>query len=204
MEQGAIAEASTQRSARDENSKAGSNRIGVDVLPAGARSARKSELECKNEFLEVQNIFLEGGEKPRNPIFAQWVQPDVDTKLAVAGIQFLYPGQSPDLYVIYSVHTVEKEDASTTMEGYGWAYGPWSSYSGLSDQEAEGLAPVETVTTDTPSTLGILTIDIVDRVKKVVGWRAQGSIEHISKNDRKNSEQVQRVVNKVFQKFPPS
>jgi len=74
----------------------------------------------------------------------------------------------------------------------------------LSDQEAEGLAPVETVTTDTPSTLGILTIDIVDRVKKVVGWRAQGSIEHISKNDRKNSEQVQRVVNKVFQKFPPS
>jgi Domain of unknown function (DUF4136) len=164
----------------------------------------KVNWNTKTNFSKYKTYSWKDAKNPGNPIFAQWVQPDVDTKLAVAGVQFLYPGQSPDLYVIYSVHTVEKEDATTTMEGYGWANGPWSSYSGLNDQEAEGLPPVETVTTDTPTSLGILTIDIVDRVKKVVVWRSQGSIEHISKDDRKNSEQVQRLVNRMFQKFPPT
>jgi hypothetical protein len=68
---------------------------------------------------------------------------------------------------------------------------------------AEGLPPVETVTTDTPQTLGILTIDIVDRVKKIVIWRGQSTIEHVSKNDKRDADQVQKIVNKMFQKFPP-
>ena len=93
------------------------------------------------------------------------MQPDVDAKLAAAGLQFLYPGQSPDLYVIYSIRTVEKEHATTTMEGYGWGDGPWVGY-GWNETMAEGLPPVQTVTTETPQTLGILTLDIVERVKK--------------------------------------
>jgi len=49
-----------------------------------------------------------------------------------------------------------------------------------------------------------LTIDIVDRVKKIVIWRGQSTIEHVSKNDRRDADQVQKIVNKMFQKFPPS
>ena len=158
----------------------------------------------KAQFSKYKTYSWKPAKDPGSPVFAQWVQPDVDTKLASAGVQFLYPGQEPDLYVIYSVRTVENEDATTTMEGYGWADGPWSSWNGLADQEAEGLPPVVTVTTDTPSTLGILTVNIVDRVKKAVIWSGQGVIEHVSKSDKRNADEIQRVVNKMFQKFPPS
>jgi len=154
------------------------------------------------QFSKYKTYSWKPAANPGNPLFAQWVQPDVDTKLAAVGLQFLYPGQGPDLYVIYSVRTVEKEDETTTMEGYGWGDGPWVGY-GWNEAMAEGLPPVQTVTTDTPQTLGILTLDIVDRAKKTVIWRGQSAIEHISKNDKHDAEQVQKIVEKMFKKFPP-
>ena len=50
----------------------------------------------------------------------------------------------------------------------------------------------------TPS--GILTVDVK---KKVVVWRGQGTVEHMSKSDRKDAEQVKKIVVKMFQQFPP-
>lgn len=157
----------------------------------------------KTQFSKYKTYSWKPATNPGNPLFAQWVQPDVDAKLAAVGLQFLYPGQGPDLYVIYSVRTVEREDATTTMEGYGWGDGPWVGY-GWNETMAEGLPPVQTVTTETPRTLGILTLDIVDRVKKIVIWRGQSTIEHVSKNDKHDAEQVQKIINKMFQKFPPA
>ena len=170
---------------------------------AYAQTAKVSWNSAAN-FSKYKTYSWKQAANPGDPLLAQWVQPDVDAKLASAGLQFLYPGQSPDLYVIYSVRTVEKEDATTTMEGYGWGDGPWVGDGWNDEPTSEGLPQVQTVTTDRPRTLGSLPRDIVDRVKKIVVWRSQSTIEHVSKNDKRNAEQVQKVVNEMFQKFPPS
>lgn len=173
------------------------------LCPLASAQSVKVNWNSKAQFSKYKTYSWKPAANPGNPLFAQWVQPDVDAKLAATGLQFLYPGQSPDLYVIYSVQTVEKEDTTTTMEGYGWGDGPWVGY-GWNETMAEGMPPVQTVTTDSPQTLGILTIDIVDRAKKTVIWRGQSTIEHVSKNDRRDADQIQKIVNKMFQKFPPS
>jgi hypothetical protein len=176
--------------------------LALVVCPLVCAQTVKVNWNSTTQFSRYKTYSWKPAANPGNPLFGQWVQPDVDSKLAAAGLQFLYPGQSPDLYVIYSVRTVEKEDATTTMEGYGWGDGPWVGY-GWNEGMAEGLPPVQTVTTDTPHTLGILTLDIVDRAKKAVIWRGQSTIEHISKNDKHDAEQVQKIVDKMFKSFPP-
>ena len=164
----------------------------------------KVNWNSKAPFSQYKTYSWRAASNPGNPIFAQWVQPDVDAELGAKGIQFLYPGQSPDLYVIYSVHMVESE-GDTTMEGYGWAEGPWEGDGILNDEPSNvGSPDGDTVRTGRPSSLGILRIDIVDARKKVVVWRAQGTIEHVSKSDKKNSRQVQNIVTQMFQKFPPN
>jgi hypothetical protein len=164
----------------------------------------KVNWNAKTQFAKYKTYSWKASANPGNPLFAQWVQPDVDDQLAARGIQILYPGQNPDLYLIYSIHTLETEDATTTMEGYGWGDGPWTGWGGWNtDGETEGVPAVGTVTTDHPRTLGILTVDMVDVKKKVVVWRGQGTVEHMSKSDRKDAEQVKKIVVKMFQQFPP-
>jgi hypothetical protein len=100
----------------------------------------------------------------------------------------LYPGQSPDLYIIYSVQTQEKMRSVTTMEGYGWGEGPWVGFGGWGGLEngAEGLPPVVTDMTEQPRTMGILTVDIVDAKKKQIVWRGQATVDHMSKSDNRD------------------
>ena len=93
------------------------------LCPLACPQAVKVNWNSKAQFSKYKTYSWKPATNPGNPLFAQWVQPDVDAKLGAIGLQFLYPGQSPDLYVIYSLRTVEKEDASTTMEGYGWGDG---------------------------------------------------------------------------------
>lgn len=141
---------------------------------------------------------------PGDPIFGQWVQPDVDAQLRAVGLQFLYPGQSPDLLVIYRVQTPEKVQSTTTMEGYEWGDGPWVGFGNTAgENEAEGLPPVVTETTGHPYTMGIVTVDLVDAKRKQIIWRGQATIKHLARSDKDQENEIAKSIQKMFRKFPP-
>jgi hypothetical protein len=72
------------------------------------------------------------------------------------------------------------------------------------ENEAEGLPPVATYTTEQPRMIGILTIDIVDGKKKQIIWRGQATVDCMSKSDSRDEQQVLNAVQKMFKKYPPS
>lgn len=177
--------------------------LALALCPLAYAQTVKVNWNSRAQFSKYKTYSRKLAANPGNPLFAQWVQPDVDAKLAATGLQFLYPGQSPDLYVIYSVQTVEKEDATTTMEATAGVTAPGSATVGTK-RWPRACPRVQTVTTDSRQTLGILTIDIVDRAKKIVIWRGQSTIEHVSKNDRRDADQFKKSSTRCSRSFHPA
>jgi Domain of unknown function (DUF4136) len=179
---------------------------GLLICPRMFGQSVKVNWNAHAQFSGYKTYSWKAAKNPGNPLFGQWVQPDVDDQLRARGLQFLYPGQTPDLLVIYSVQAQEKMHSTTTMEGYGWGDGPWAGFGGWGgmENEAEGLPPVATYTTEQPRMIGILTIDIVDGKKKQIIWRGQATVDCMSKSDSRDEKQVLNAVQKMFKKYPPS
>jgi hypothetical protein len=103
---------------------------GLLICPRVFGQSVKVNWNARAPFSSYKTYSWKAAKNPGNPLFGQWVQPDVDDQLRARGLQFLYPGQSPDLLVIYSVQAQEKMHSATTMEGYGWGDGPWMGAGG--------------------------------------------------------------------------
>ena len=51
--------------------------------------------------------------------------------------------------------------------------------------------------------MGILTVDLVDAKKKQMIWRGQATEDSISNSQKGDEKQVQKSVEKMFDRFPP-
>ncbi len=131
-------------------------------------------------------IALNQSEPPRNPLMAQRALKGVSYHLTLKGLREVE--ESPDLYVVlYGILDQEKQ-VNVTGYGYGGRWGRWGG----------GTA---TATTSTYN-VGTLVVDIYDAQTKQIVWRGVGT-DTISDKPEKNEKKLNKVLEKMFKKFPP-
>jgi Domain of unknown function (DUF4136) len=122
------------------------------------------------------------GNSPRpvqDPLWNQRIVSDIDTALQGKGLQKVAADANPSLMVVYNAGVKQ----NVSYEGYrmGW-----------------GMGEINPVTENE----GTLVVDLADPQSKMIIWRGM-SAETLSDKSQKNIEKVQKMVNKMFEKYPP-
>jgi hypothetical protein len=123
-----------------------------------------------------------------DPLMRQRIIDDVNRALAAKGLR-LTTGQA-DLGVAAHTATKERRTLNTFYDGFG---GGWRWGGGFGGA---------TTTVDTFE-VGTLVVDVFDGQSKEALWRGT-STKTISDNPQKNATNLNKAVEKMFEKFPPS
>jgi Domain of unknown function (DUF4136) len=170
------------------------------AVGAGAQTV-KVNWKMNAPFLDYKTYAWETGKQQGSDFYRQWVRQDVDAALAKKGLQNVSVNQNPDLIVVYNMMSQELLDSTTTSDGFGWGGGPWGywgAWGGWGD-----VGPDISTTETEPRMLGILTVDLVDAKTKQLVWRGQATEDSISNSQKGDEKQVQKSVQKMFDRFPP-
>jgi hypothetical protein len=92
----------------------------------------------------------------------------------------------------------EVVDATTTYDGFGWGRG-WRGRGGWGGWGGPGISTTEAE----PRMMGILSVDLLDVQKKELVWRAQATVDSISKSQKGEEKQVSKSIDKMFKQYPP-
>jgi hypothetical protein len=94
-------------------------------------------------------------------------------------------------------------DSTTTSEGFGWGDGGWGYAGAWGGWGDVGDQDMLSTTEQQPRMMGILTVDLVDAKKKQLAWRGQATEDSISNTQKGDEKQVEKSVQKMFDRFPP-
>jgi hypothetical protein len=125
--------------------------------------------------------------KTANPLVRQRLIDDVNAALAAKGLT-LVTGDA-DLCIAAHAATKQERTLNTFYNGFG---GGWRWGGGF------GSATTTTSTYE----VGTLVVDIFDAKTKEAVWRGT-STKTLSGNPEKNAENLNKAVEKMFEKFPP-
>ena len=106
---------------------------------------------------------------------------------ALAAKQLKRVEKGGDLMVNFQMNTREETTYTTFGDGFGWD-GGWGS----------GIA----ITTEQVTTLGTLTVDVVDLRSKHLVFEGT-STAPISSKPAHNTKRLAKAVNEIFEKYPP-
>jgi Domain of unknown function (DUF4136) len=109
---------------------------------------------------------------------------DIDSQLAAKGLQKVSPDQNPDLLVVYNAGLQQEK----SWQGYRTG-GPFMGGTGSIQEEVQNE--------------GTLVVDLADPKMKMVVWRGM-STETLADKSDKNIKNVQKMINKMFEKYPPT
>jgi len=107
----------------------------------------------------------------------------IDGALAGKGLQKVNLDQNPDLIVVYNAGVKE----NVSYQGY--AMGGWWNRTASIQQVVEKE--------------GTLVVDFADPHTKMIVWRGVAG-DTLSNKSNKNIQKLQKMVAKMFQKYPPS
>ena len=130
------------------------------------------------------------GTPAKNPEIAQKIVSGIESRLAAKGLTKVE--KDGDLVVMY--HAAREVDQSINRASYGDWVG-WDKRAGWG-APGMGTAYVETVI------IGELRVEIADRSARKFLWRSDAS-DAISQDPVKVAKTVDKVLNKMFGKFPP-
>lgn len=119
----------------------------------------------------------------QSPFMDQRIIAAVDAQLAAKGLRKVDSGA--DLLVTYNAGVKEERSAITTGTG-GWRWGG-------------GMGRIDPVIEN----VGTLVVDLSDGEKKALIWRGTATDTLSDKSD-KNSKKIEKAVEKLFKKYPPS
>jgi hypothetical protein len=128
------------------------------------------------------------GTPAKNPLMAQRIVEAIDQNLAAKGLQKVEDPSAADLIVIYHAAVGTQTQLNTTDMGGGWGW-RW------------GGTGMSTTTVDKIPT-GQLVVDIGDAKTKKLLWMGNAS-DTLSDKPEKNADKINKVVKKMFEKFPP-
>lgn len=128
------------------------------------------------------------GTPAKNPLMAQRIVDGIDKQLAAKGFQKVDPNANPDLIVLYHAGVGTETQLNTTSMGPGWGY-RWGG----------GMA----TTTVDKIPVGHLSVDIGDAKSKKLLWLGAAS-DTLSDKPEKNTQKIDKALDKMFKKFPPS
>jgi hypothetical protein len=117
-----------------------------------------------------------------SPFMDQRIIAAVDAQLAAKGLRQVDSGA--ELLVTYNAGVREERSATTTGMG-GWRMG--------------GMGRIDPVIEN----VGTLVVDLSDGEKKNLIWRGTATDTLSDKSD-KNSKKIEKAVEKLFKKYPPS
>ena len=118
----------------------------------------------------------------KDPLWNQRIIGFIDDQMAQKGLTKVEPGANPDLIVVYNAGVKQ----NVSLEGY--TMGGWYN----------SMSTVQQVTTKD----GTLVVDMADPRQKMVIWRGTSS-DTLSDKSTKNIDKVQKMVKKMFEKYPP-
>ena len=113
-------------------------------------------------------------------------------KRAMEANGFTEVDSNPDVHVTYYGEETQQVVLNTTHMGYGygssWHWGGTATHS---------------TTRPTTYRYGTLVIDIVTADEKELVWRGSAT-DTISKNPEKNTAKINRAIEKLFERYPPT
>ena len=145
--------------------------------------------------------------KTDHPFYRQFVDEYVNYALTKKKhLEQVSASQSPDLLVKYHFLTQEQMDTNTTYWGGGWGgwgMGGWGmGWGGMGmGMGMGGMGWANT--TQSPRTIGILTLDMIDAKTKQLVWRGQATEDNIVTGGKNEEKQVAMSIFKMLQRYPP-
>ncbi len=124
------------------------------------------------------------GVSPRpvnDPLWHERILDNIDAALAAKGLVKVNIGAGPDLIVVYTAGLRQ----NVSYQGYssGWWY-----RTGTIDRVVENE--------------GTLVVDLADPRQRTILWRGTAT-QTLSDKSEKNIQKLQKMVSKMFQKYPP-
>jgi hypothetical protein len=144
------------------------------------------------EFIAYKTYAWTAGTPVQNPLMDQRITGGIEKHLAAKGMKKVDIGANPDLVVLYhgAVGT-ETQLNTTNTGGYGWGY------------RRVGVGGMVSTTTVEKIPVGQLTVDIGDAKTKKLLWMGNAS-DTLSDKPEKNEKKINKALEKMFKKFPPS
>jgi hypothetical protein len=166
--------------------------MGIMLLFAGRLSAQdvKTDYDHNADFTQYKSYSWEHVQT-KDPLFIDRIKSAVNAALAAKGWTQVDSGG--DVSIIAIQTTQEQQTLNTFYDGFGGGWG-WRRFGGGGFGEA-------TTTTDTYK-VGTLLVDLYDTKTKQLLFRGTSS-DTLSNNSNKNTENLDKGVEKIFKKFPP-
>ena len=161
--------------------------VAVGTLLAGPAAFAQdvnTDFDPSANFASYRTYAWTAGTPSPNPLGEQRIHAAVDQQLAAKGFSIV--SESPSVFI--ATHVVTKEQQQLNVSGFGG--GPF--FGGGIDATAR----VQTYTT------GTLAVDMYDAKTKQLVWRGVGS-GTASDRAEKNTEKVDKALEKMFKKYPP-
>jgi len=166
--------------------------MGMMFLFAGISAAQqvKTDYDRAADFAQYKTYSWEHV-KTKDPLLEDRIKNAVDGVLAARGWTKVESGG--DVSIVALQMTTNQETLNTFYNGFGGGWG-WRRFGGGGIGEA-------TTTTETYK-VGTLVVDLFDAKTKKLLWRGSSS-DTLSNNSDKNIKNLDKGVEKMFQKFPP-
>ena len=166
--------------------------MGIMLLFAGRLSAQdvKTDYDHNADFTQYKTYSWEHVQT-KDPLFIDRIKSAVNAGLAAKGWTQVDSGGGVSIIAIQT--TQEQQTLNTFYDGFGGGWG-WRRFGGGGFGEA-------TTTTDTYK-VGTLVVDLYDTKTKQLLFRGTSS-DTLSNNSNKNTENLDKGVEKIFKKFPP-
>ena len=164
--------------------------MGMMVLLAGKLSAGqvKTDYDRNANFGQYKTYSWEQV-KTQNPLDVDRIKNAVNAALAAKGWTQVDSGG--DVSVVAMEITHNQQTLNTFYDGFGGGW-RWRGFGGMGEA---------TTTTETYQ-VGTLIVDLFDAKTKQLVWRGNAS-DTLSNNSNKNIQNLDKDVQKMFNKFPP-
>ncbi|MFZ0584226.1 MAG: DUF4136 domain-containing protein [Candidatus Acidiferrales bacterium] len=166
--------------------------MGMVFLFAGRLSAQdvKTDYDHNANFAQYKTYCWEHVQT-KDPLYVDRIKGAVNAALAAKGWTQVDSGGNVSIIAIQTTH--EQETLNTFYDGFGGGWG-WRRFGGGGFGDA-------TTTTETYK-VGTLIVDLYDTKTKQLIWRGSAS-DTLSNNANKNTDNLDKGVEKMFRKFPP-
>jgi hypothetical protein len=164
--------------------------MGMMFLIAGNSFAQKVKTDYdRNADFGKYKTYSWEQVKTQDPLNVDRIKNDVNMTLAAKGWTLVNSGG--DVCIVAMEITQNQQTLNTFYDGFGGGW-RWRGFGGFSEA---------TTTTETYQ-VGTLVVDLFDAKTKELIWRGNSS-DTLSNNSNKNIENLDKGVEKMFNKFPP-
>src|SRR6202158_3026096 len=165
--------------------------IGLSLVLAGALLAQsvKTDYDHNANFGQYKSYSWEKVQT-KDPLQVDRIKSAVDSALSAKGWTLVPSGGDVEVFAIET--TQNQQTLDTFYNGFGGGR-RWGGFGGFGDA---------TTTVETYK-VGTLVVDLFDAKTEKLVWRSSSS-DTLSNNADKNTKNLDKGVNKMFQHFPPT